>query len=241
MNQNSIINSKGISCDLRNRYLFICEQIENAAINSGRKFSDIHLVAVTKKVDAQTIKEAAFLGMDHFGENYFQEAKDKIHSVGGSHQWSFIGSLQKNKAKGVVELFNLIQSVDSVELAEVIDRRCASSLKRIEVLLQIHYGDEETKGGFLPEDIIPSMEKIENLKNIDVVGLMTIPPLENEPEENRKYFRNLLCLSETVDSNNFKNWNRKYISMGMTDDYKIAISEGSNMVRIGRAIFGERT
>lgn len=229
-----------IPSEIKSRYEDLCVRIEDAAGKSGKKLSDIVVIAVTKKVEIPKIQEAIKLGISHFGENYVQEAKDKIVSLGREVNWHFIGHLQKNKVNLAVDLFDMIQSVDSVALAERLDRRCQTLDKKVEILLQIYYGQEETKHGFAPIEVRNALERISQLKYVRVVGLMTIPPYVPDPEFNRRYFRDMYNLSLCLDSMGYANWENKYRSMGMTDDFEIAIQEGSNMVRIGRAIFGER-
>ncbi|MDQ7822020.1 MAG: YggS family pyridoxal phosphate-dependent enzyme [Candidatus Eremiobacteraeota bacterium] len=224
--------------DMKARYDDLCARMEKAAAKRGRRFQDIRFVAVSKKVHAQRIIEAAGLGITDFGENYFQEAREKITTLEGKLTWHFIGHLQKNKAHQVLELFNLIQSVDSVDLAERLAKRAQERGKAAEVLLQVHYGDEATKHGFLTDEVMPSMERISCLTHLKVKGLMTIPPFLEDPEENRRYFRDMALLSEKLRG--FPGYEAVHLSMGMTDDFEIAIEEGSTMVRIGRALFGER-
>ena len=226
---------------MRGRYEDVLARIEAAAEKAGKKGSQITLVAVTKKVDIPRIRDAAALGIRHFGENYVQEAQDKISSLGIDVTWHFIGHLQKNKVNTAVEYFQMIQSVDSISLAEKLNRKSEGIGRALDILLQVHYGEETTKHGFEPGELKKSMEKLEKFTWLNFRGLMTIPPLVSDPGHNRGSFRDLRVLSESLDRAGYQNWENRYLSMGMTDDFEIAIEEGSTMVRIGRAIFGERT
>ena len=211
----------------------INERIEKACQKSGKNSSEVTLIAVSKKQSLEKIKIALDLGVGAFGENYIQEAEEKARNL--NTNWHFIGHLQTNKAKIAVELFSMIQSVDSIRLAEKINNLSEEYGKKTDILLQIHYGEEETKTGFLPEEILHAFEQTQKLSNISVKGFMTIPPFVSDPEDNRRYFEHMRCLSEKYFTN-FK----PVLSMGMTDDFEIAIEEGANMIRVGRALFGSR-
>jgi len=217
----------------RERFLKACGRV-------GRKPDDITLVAVTKKVGIQKINAAKALGLADFGESYVQEAREKIPLVEKPVKWHFIGHLQKNKVNVVVDLFDMVQSVDSVELAGKINSRGEMLDRTIEILLQIHYGDEESKHGFAPDELVRALEALAGLSRLSIQGLMTIPPFEDDPERSRPYFADMRELSLKIDTLGLPNWESRFLSMGMTDDFEIAIEEGSNMIRIGRAIFGER-
>lgn len=211
----------------------INNRIETACKKSGRKSSEITLIAVSKKVSLEKIKIAIDCGAKSFGENYMQEAQEKARNL--EADWHFIGHLQSNKVRLATTLFSMIQSVDSMKLAEKIDSVSKIEDKKTNILLQIHYGEEDTKTGFLPDEILPSFEKLQQLPNLSIKGLMTIPPFVSDPEQNRHYFESMRILSEKIFPNT-----TPILSMGMTDDFEIAIEEGANMVRVGRAIFGER-
>lgn len=225
---------------LKSSYEAFSRQFLNACRRVGRKPDDITLVAVTKKVDIQRINAAKALGLADFGESYVQEAREKIPLVEKPVKWHFIGHLQKNKVNTVVDLFDMIQSVDSVELARKINSRGEALDKTIEILLQIHYGDEESKHGFAPDELEPALEALAGMSRLSIQGLMTIPPLEDDPESSRPFFISMRELSGWIDEMGLPNWESRFLSMGMTDDFDIAIEEGSNMIRVGRAIFGER-
>ena len=226
--------------EIKARYDDLCRRVEAAAGKAGRSADEVQIIAVTKTVDIGRIQEAIDIGITHFGENYVQEASEKITSLGRGVKWHFIGHLQKNKAPVAVNFFDMIQSVDSVALAERLEKRCSAIDKALDIMLQVHYGEEETKHGFEPDEVRGALEHIGGFAHLKVKGLMTIPPFVNDPELNRKYFREMRELSLSLKDSGCSNGESSYLSMGMTDDFEIAIEEGSNMIRIGRAIFGER-
>lgn len=193
--------------------------------------SNVKLIAVTKTRTIEEIKKAIEAGINCIGENRVQEAKQKFPSFPNVEK-HMIGHLQTNKAKIAVELFDMIQSVDSVKLAKEISKRCEEINKVMPILIEINIGNEEIKHGIKPEKTKDFLNKISQFKNIDIQGLMCIAPFI-KPEETRPYFKKMKELFESLG-------NLKWLSMGMTNDYKVAIEEGSNMVRIGTAIFGER-
>jgi len=229
-----------VSLELKARYQDVCERVEKAALKAGKRFNDITIVAVTKKVAISRVVEAMELGIGDFGENYFQEGREKVRSLGRQVRWHFIGHLQKNKANQVAELFQVIQGVDSVELARKLDFSGHKAGKPREILLQVHYGGEGTKHGFLPMELLPAMEEIQGFPWIRVKGLMTIPPFYDDPGLNRVNFADMRKCFHMLTEKAFTNWQGEYLSMGMTDDFEIAIEEGSTMVRLGRVLFGER-
>jgi hypothetical protein len=214
------------------------ERIEKAAQRIGRKPEEITLVAVTKTVEASRILEAISAGVQHIGENRVQEAQEKSKAVGNRVTWHLIGHLQTNKVKQALELFQMIQSVDSVKLAREISKRAEAKNNIIDVLIEINLAGEEAKTGLRVEGIKENVQEIAMLPGMAVKGLMAIPPLSENPEQARPYFRRLRELSETLK--NLPRVDMKFLSMGMTKDFEVAIEEGSNMVRIGTAIFGPR-
>ncbi len=226
--------------DVKSRYEAFRERFLKACLHAGKKPDDIIIVAVTKKVQIPRIKTAQMLGLADFGESYVQEAREKIPLIEKPVTWHFIGHLQKNKVNVVVDLFDMIQSVDSVELAAKINCRGEALDRTIEILLQIHYGDEESKHGFTPAELERALEALAGMSRLAMKGLMTIPPLEEDPEASRPYFKAMRELALKIDAMGLPNWESRFLSMGMTDDFEIAIQEGSNMIRVGRAIFGER-
>ena len=211
------------------------DRIDKAAGKSGRRREDITLVTVTKTRGVDAIREAIACGATDIGENYVQEAEDKFAQIGKAARWHFIGHLQRNKARHAVEFFSLIQSVDSVELAREIGRRAEAIGKRIDVLLEVGISGEATKFGVDPDATLSLVDNIVQVSGIRLCGLMGMAPFLESPEDTRPFFANLTQLWEKLPDEQ-----RLYLSMGMTSDFEVAIEEGSNMVRIGTAIFGPR-
>ena len=208
------------------------ERIAGAASRAGREFSDITLVAVTKKQSVDAILEVLNAGATDIGENYVQEAADKRESV-LSARWHLLGHLQSNKAKVAVTLFDLVQSVDSLKLARALGAQAQASGKEQKILLQVHLGDEETKFGLLPETVADSAAEIAELPGVTLQGLMGIAP---NGVEARPYFQQLRAIFEALPAKN-----AQILSMGMTGDFESAIEEGATLIRIGTAIFGPRS
>ena len=205
------------------------EAIAQAAGRSGRRPEEITLVAVTKKKPASAVLEALSAGIGDVGENYVQEAAEKREQVTGGC-WHLLGHLQSNKAKLAVTLFDLIESVDSVKLAQALSRQAGE--KRQQILVQVHLGDEETKTGFVPEAVLDAAAEIAALPNLSLLGLMGIAPSSTDP---RPYFQQLKRLFDRLLPEN-----RQILSMGMSGDFEAAIEEGATSVRVGTAIFGAR-
>lgn len=226
--------------DVRRNIMNIRKKIKSAAQRTGRDPKDIQLVAVTKNVSPKMMEEAASAGINIFGENRVQEAVSKYNKVRKNIDWHMIGHLQSNKAKIAVELFSMIQSLDSVKLAKEIDKRANRIEKVIDVLIQVNIGREETKFGINPEDVEGFIRSIANLPNINVRGLMAIAPYSDNPENVRKYFREMKRIFDYIKSLKIEGINMELLSMGMTGDFEVAIEEGANMVRIGSGIFGKR-
>ncbi|MBA7511412.1 Pyridoxal phosphate homeostasis protein [subsurface metagenome] len=204
----------------------------------GRDPQEITLVAVTKTVEADRIEEAIAAGVNIIGESRIQEAKEKYRKVESRIIWHLVGHLQRNKAKDAVKIFDLIHSVDSAELAKEIDKQAKKIGKIQKILVEANVSGEESKYGLNPEGVITFLQEVSGLPNIKVEGLMTMAPLYENPEDCRPCFRKLRELIEEVKAKNIKNVEMTYLSMGMSNDFEVAIEEGSNMVRIGRAIFG---
>jgi len=200
----------------------------------------VQLVAAVKARRPEEILEAVESGVKILGENYVQEAERIYEVVGNRAKWHFIGHLQKNKVKKAVKLFDMIETVDSLELAREIDKRCAQIGKVIPVLVEINSGREEQKSGVFPEKTEQLVRDISDLNNIRVMGLMTMGPRFGNPEDSRPYFVETKKIFERIKKLNLPNIQIRYLSMGMTNSYKIALDEGANMVRIGSKIFGER-
>ncbi len=198
------------------------------------------VVAAAKTRGPQEINEAIEAGIKIIGENYVQEAERVKGEVGGKVQWHFIGHLQTNKVKKAVEIFDMIETVDSVELAREIDKRCREASKIMPVLIEINCAREAGKAGVCYEDAEALIRGIAGLKNIRVAGLMTMGPAAGQPGDARPYFRETKKLYDEIKGLKIPNVEMKYLSMGMTDSYRIAIEEGANIIRIGSRIFGER-
>ena len=218
----------------------IRERIARSAARAGRAAEDITLVAVSKTFPPEAIRSAYELGLRHFGENRVQEWESKRAAVADlDATWHLIGHLQSNKARRAANLFNRVDSVDSVALAQKLDAAAASEAKRLKVLIEVHLGGEETKSG-VPEAALPSLaESIAQLQNLELLGLMTIPPYFDEPERVRPYFRRLRDLRDQVGAQ--IKMPLSVLSMGMSHDFEIAIEEGATEVRVGTALFGERS
>ena len=216
------------------------ERMEAAARRAGRDPRKIRLVAVSKTVAPDRIREAIAAGVDSLGENYVQEAQKKIEELGPGAAWHFIGHLQTNKAKVAVRLFDWVHSVDSLRLAEELNRAAGQQKKVLPVLLQINLGQETTKFGALQDDTFRLLEQMGSLPGITVKGLMTVPPFFDEPEESRPYFRALRELAEAASRRKIGGVSLEDLSMGMSNDFEAAIEEGATLVRVGTAIFGSR-
>jgi len=204
----------------------------------NRNSEEIKLVAVTKTASIEQIEEAINAGVKIIGENKVQEAKEKYQILSSDIEWHLVGHLQTNKVKYAIEIFDLIHSVDSIKLAKEIDRRSLQFGMITNVLVEVNVSGEETKYGIKPEEVEPFLKEISEFPRIKVKGLMTIAPIVEDKEEVRPYFRKLRELSKEMKSKNIENVKMDYLSMGMTEDFEIAIEEGANMVRIGRGIFG---
>lgn len=213
--------------------------MERAAAKVGRDLAEIRLVAVTKTVPMERVKEAIAWGATVFGENYVQEARHKIEEIGQTGiEWHFIGHLQTNKAKYAVRLFNLIHSVDSIKVAQALDTRATVEGKVMDCLIEVNISHEESKFGITSEYTLTLAQEMTKLKHISLKGLMTMPPYFDDPESSRPYFIALRQLKEAIERENIP---LSELSMGMTTDFETAIEEGATIIRVGRAIFGERS
>lgn len=219
----------------------IHKRISDAAKRSGREPGEVFLLGVTKGIDIKRIEEAIDAGLKTFGESRVQEALPKIKTLGKSASWHFIGHLQKNKVKYIVGEVELIHSVDSIILSEEIDKRSKKRGVVQKILIEVNVSGEKDKFGFPPEEVIRSVEEIRHLENISLCGLMTIPPYSEDPEDSRPYFQKLRELRLEVIETFPDLYEFKELSMGMSNDFEVAIEEGSTIVRIGTAIFGERS
>ncbi|MFW6131345.1 MAG: YggS family pyridoxal phosphate-dependent enzyme [Candidatus Aminicenantaceae bacterium] len=200
----------------------------------------VELVGAAKKKTPEQIMKAVEAGVKIIGENYVQEAEEAFNKIGKTVKWHFIGHLQKNKVKKAVEIFDMIETVDSKHLALEIDKRCRNMGKVIPVLIEVNSGREKQKFGVLPEKVEDLIDETAGLKNIKIQGLMTMGPFTGDPENARPYFIETRKIFEKMKSTNIPGVEMKYLSMGMTNSYKIAIEEGANIVRVGTKIFGPR-
>jgi pyridoxal phosphate enzyme (YggS family) len=200
----------------------------------------VELVAAAKARTAEEVLQAVDSGIKTIGENYVQEAERAYPVVGSKAKWHMIGHLQKNKVKKAVSLFDMIETVDSADIAREIDKRCAQIGKVMPVLVEINSGREKQKTGVLPENAERLIREISSLPNIRVKGLMTMGPRFGNPEDSRPYFITTRKIFDRIKALGLPNIEMKYLSMGMTNSYPIALEEGANMVRIGTKIFGER-
>jgi pyridoxal phosphate enzyme (YggS family) len=215
------------------------EQIAQAAAKAGRDIKDVELVAITKTHPAEKVREAVEAGQTLFGENRVQEARAKITELSSNIRWHFVGHLQKNKVRQALPLFEMIHSVDSLALAQDINRIAEEEGLYPRVLLEVNVAREGSKFGFAPDDLREQMEALLALPRLSIEGLMCIPPLAVESEDSRKFFVQVRELRDSLE----KEFNMKLpqLSMGMTQDFPIGIQEGATLVRVGTAIFGERS
>jgi len=229
---------------VKERLVSIRETISKAAEKSGRKAGDIILLAACKGVDSEMVAEVIREGVRVLGENYVQEAvrrKNELKELSDLVEWHFIGHLQTNKVKKALELFDVIQTLDSLLLAQQLNKRAEEACRLLPSLVEVNIGEEPNKFGVKPDELIPFLEQLLPLKNLQVVGLMTMgPPLEKE--EMRPYFARMRELFERVREHfpSEDNIQMRFLSMGMSSDYDVAIEEGANLVRLGTAIFGKR-
>lgn len=223
----------------------IQHRIKEAAISFGRNPEHVKLVAVSKTMPVEKVKSAIEAGVSILGENYIQEAKEKISIISGESpapvSWHFIGHLQSNKAKYAVKLFDLIHSVDRFNLAKEINQQAEKINKVQNILIQVNIGNERSKSGISEDNSLDLIKTVCDFKNLSVKGLMTMPPFYNDPENVRPFFSALNRLREKVSKMNIPNIQMNELSMGMTGDFEVAIEEGATLVRIGTAIFGKRS
>lgn len=225
---------------MKENILRIRERIAAAAARAGRDPSGVRLMGVTKTVGDDRILQAIEAGIDIIGENYVQEARRKIELMGKSAEWHFIGHLQTNKAKYAVRLFDMIHSVNRMSLAEELNRRAAAAGVVCRVLIEVNLGGEESKSGAPPEEAPALIRSVAQMANLSIRGLMTMAPWYDDPERARPCFAGLRAIRDRIAAENIPNVAMRELSMGMTDDFEVAVEEGSTIVRVGRAIFGER-
>jgi len=216
------------------------ERVAAAAKRTGRDPSSVKLVTVTKTISVGRVKEAVSAGAAVLGENRVQEAKEKIDQLGMIANWHLIGRLQTNKAKYAVKLFDLIHSVDNLELAQEIDKQAAKIGKVQNVLIEVSIAGEANKAGASISGAVTLAREAAKLKHISVKGLMAMPPYSEDPEDSRQYFKRLRELSGSIASENIPGVSMHELSMGMSGDFEVAVEEGATMVRVGTAIFGAR-
>lgn len=228
--------------DIASNVQSVLQTIRDAAVQAGRDPQSVKLVGVTKYVEAERVREAIVAGIQICGENRLQEAQAKIETIGSSPgvSWHFIGRLQRRKVKSIVGQFALIHSVDSLELAEEIHRRAEARQQPQSILLQVNVGNEATKGGFSPSQLLEVLPAMSKLSYANVCGLMAIPPRTEKSEAMRPYFRTLKTLADEAQALHISGIEFKELSMGMSNDYAVAIQEGATMVRVGSALFGDR-
>jgi len=226
-----MIDGSSVAVTIRENVAAVEERIARACARSGRTRGEVTLVAVSKTFPASFIDEAIDAGITEVGENRVQEAREKKPLVRGAARWHLIGHLQTNKARDAVRLFDVIQAVDSLDLAEKLARAAEAHGKRQEVMLQVNIGDEPQKSGIERAEVEAVARQAAALASLRVIGLMALPPI-GTPEESRPYFRELRSMRDALGL--------EHLSMGMSEDFEAAIEEGSTIVRVGRAIFGSR-
>ena len=219
--------------------------MSDAARRAGRDITEITLVAVSKRKPVEAVKEALALGQAVFGENYVQEAAEKIEVLRQCEipvSWHFIGHLQRNKARRAVELFDFVETVDSLKLLRALSRHAKAASRKMPVLLQVNIAGESSKAGMGPGELVPFIDTMlaEELAGVDVQGLMILPPWSPDPEESRPWFAQARTMSEQLSDRYGSDLDLRHLSMGMSGDFQVAIEEGATIVRIGTALFGAR-
>lgn len=224
--------------DLRTNLISIQQRIRAACERTGRDAASVTLLAVTKTHPPEAVQAAVEAGQLFFGENKVQEAKAKIPNCPGKARWHFIGHLQSNKCRDAVELFEMIQSVDSLSLAQEINKRAEQAAKTMPILLEVNVAGEASKFGYKPEQLLADLKTINSLPRLEIHGLMAVPPFSPLPEKSRPYFQTLSQLK--LQAEQMLGAPLPHLSMGMSGDFEIAIEEGATIVRVGTALFGER-
>jgi pyridoxal phosphate enzyme (YggS family) len=218
----------------------VTQRISRSCEKSGRPADAVKLICVTKEADLTEIEEVLALGVKDIGENRVQDALSKYMAIDGRAVWHLIGHLQTNKVSHVVRIFSLIHSVDSLRLVEAIDREAKKISKVQNVLIQVNTSGQKSKFGISQDEVRPFFEKAASYPNINILGLMTMAPEAEDPEEARPCFRSLRELRDQLNEIRYTKYDIRILSMGMTNDFEVAIEEGSTMVRVGRAIFDSR-
>lgn len=219
---------------------YVQSKINEACKRAGRNPEEVTLIAVSKTKPASYIEEAYNAGKRDFGENKVQELCDKYDILPDDIKWHLIGHLQTNKVKYIVEKAYMIHSVDSFKLASQIEKEAIKHNKDVDILIEVNVANEKSKFGLTYEETISTIEQIKDLSHVHIKGLMTIAPFTDTPEDNRKYFKKLKELSIKIAELGMNNVEMRELSMGMTNDYEIAVEEGATLVRVGTGIFGER-
>lgn len=225
---------------IRENLAEVRSNIAKACEKVGREPSEVTLLAVSKTKPVEMIREAMAAGQRAFGENYVQEIEEKYAVLGDSADWHMIGHLQRNKVKYIIGKVSLIHSVDSLRLAEQIQKEAEKHSITVRVLLEVNVANEESKWGFTPDETVEAVKAVAAMPNVHVCGLMTSAPITEDAESNRVYFRQLRKLFDDIKAMNIENVDMQVLSMGMTGDYTVAVEEGSTLVRVGTGIFGAR-
>ncbi|MGF7185042.1 hypothetical protein GGQ84_001128 [Desulfitispora alkaliphila] len=227
--------------DLKKNIELVRDKIKKAALKANRNPDHIKLISVTKTRTDQEIKNVIKAGLNQLGENRAQEVQEKFDLISNlGADIHFIGHLQSNKVKYILDKVKLIHSLDRMSLAETLIKEAEKRNITVDVLVQVNVAEESSKFGLKSDQVVPFLKEVASSKHLQVKGLMTMAPFETEPERTRPVFKELRELSEEISHLNFKNVEMKFLSMGMSNDYEIAVEEGANMVRVGTSIFGER-
>lgn len=228
------------SINLVENYENIKQRICGACKRAGRAESEVTLIAVSKTKPISMLEDLYNHGVRHFGENKVQELSEKMDALANDTHWHMIGHLQRNKVKYIANSVSYIHSVESVRLAETISKEAVKHQRTIPILIEINAAGEESKFGIRPEETEAFIREISGLPGIKICGLMTVAPFVEDPEDNRTVFRQMKQLSVDIEAKNINNVSMRELSMGMTNDFEIAVEEGATFVRVGSAIFGER-
>lgn len=225
---------------IKDNIAYVKQQIKSACAEASRNAEDVTLIAVSKTKPVEMLQEAYETGCRDFGENKVQELIEKYEVLPKDIRWHMIGHLQRNKVKYIVDKVFLIHSVDSLRLAEEISKEAQKKQVICRILIEVNVAEEDSKFGTTKEQVLSLIREIADLPNVEIKGLMTIAPICDDPEENRDYFEQLRKLSVDINTENIDNVSMDILSMGMTGDYTVAVTEGATMVRVGTGIFGER-
>ncbi len=216
------------------------DRIAAAAFRAGRSPDEVTLVGISKLQPVERVQAAVDAGLLHLGENRVQEAAGKIPLINGNVHWRLVGHLQRNKAKKAVELFEMIESIDSLRIADEVSRRCVEVGKTMSILIEVNLAGEETKSGVVPSELHDLARHCAKLPQLHLQGIMVIPPFDPDPERSRPYFREARRMFEELKAAQIEGADIRGLSMGMSNDFEIAVEEGATIVRVGTAIFGPR-